>query len=540
MHASDSVELRVLRQLAKRIKSDYATFVRGANPQEYLDRDIRPSDYSDPMSFADDWLLHNFLRKWKGWNTSKNARDVAIEAWKGAERQNYLTNCRLRTFERTLHGPALTRIISMRQKISKVLGDVPWGWIESHCKWSGGATFAHKRGLDSPDKQERPIDVTEPALNLCRSFLDDPITSDLHYGDIRLVGVKGNRCVTVPKTAKTDRMIACEPSGNAWLQQGVGRWIRSRLKTVRVDLDNQGRNQELAFNALLDQYATIDLKMASDTMSQSVVELLLPREWFDLMNRLRSHYSYLDGKWYYLEKFTSMGNAFNFELESLIFWAICTEVCGDQAEISVYGDDLIIESKYYSEVVAALNFFGFTVNEEKSFTEGSLFFESCGKHYHSLEDVTPAYQKEVCRKPEDYVRFHNRLWRWAYRTKRWHIVKDALFIIRKCYSEKFKGSIPVIPPCELDSGFIETDMSIFKRDIHGDFRCVQLLLVEPKVLELNHRFQAAALAIKLRDPSFSNQHPDGWCSRRRKGRYRLVRRRLWAASLYSHWSPDQV
>lgn len=530
MHASDSVELRVLRQLAKRIKSDYAAFVRGSSPQEYLSRDIRPNDYNDPMLFADDWLLHNFLRKWKGWNTSSEARNVAIDGWKSAERHCFLTNCRIRTIERSLAGPALTRINSIRQKISSVLGDLPWGWLEAHCKWSGGATFAHKRGLESADKQERPYDVTEPALNLCRSFIEDPITLDLHYGDLRFVKVRGNRCVTVPKTAKTDRMIACEPSANAWLQQGAGRWIRSRLKRFGVDLDDQSRNQSLAFMALVDGLSTIDLKMASDTLSLSVVELLLPAEWFSYLNRIRSHYSYLDGKWYLLEKFSSMGNAFTFELESLIFWAISSEVCGDD-NVSVYGDDIICPCSKYRELVAALNFFGFIVNEEKSFSEGSHFFESCGKHYHSLEDVTPAYQKEVCRKPEDYIRLHNRLWRWAMRTKRLFIVRDALRIIKEHVSLKLK-KLPIIPPCELDTGFIESDISVFKRDVNGDFRCLQLTLTARPRSDLNHRYVSASYALKLRDPSFSNQSPDGQVARRGRERYVLRTRRLWASALY--------
>ena len=75
--------------------------------------------------------------------------------------------------------------------------------------------------------------------------------------------------------------------------------------------------------------------------------MLLPEAWFDLLNDCRSQAVSYKGEWIELNMFSSMGNAFTFELESLIFWAIANAVCycsGSRGHISVYGDDIIVPS----------------------------------------------------------------------------------------------------------------------------------------------------------------------------------------------------
>jgi hypothetical protein len=122
---------------------------------------------------------------------------------------------------------------------------------------------------------------------------------------------------------------------------------------------------------------------------------LLPFPWFEFLDVARSP-CYLDGsRWRTFQKFSSMGNAYTFELETLIFYSLayaCCEVLGIKpvtgVNLSVYGDDVIIPQDafdLFSEVSVAC---GFKLNDEKSFREGE-FFESCGHDYFSGYLVRP-------------------------------------------------------------------------------------------------------------------------------------------------------
>jgi hypothetical protein len=88
-----------------------------------------------------------------------------------------------------------------------------------------------------------------------------------------------------------------------------------------------------------------------------------------------------------------MGNGFTFELESLLFYAIAKATAyftGTSGTISVYGDDIIIPSQMYHDLTFVLKILGFSVNPDKSFSEGP-FRESCGGHFYNGTRVTPFY-----------------------------------------------------------------------------------------------------------------------------------------------------
>jgi len=322
---------------------------------------------------------------------------------------------------------------------------------------------------------------------------------------------------------------------NTFMQQAVGREIRRRLKRFGVDLDDQSLNQNLAFEALVEDLATLDLSMASDTISKAVIWNLLPPAWANLLEQLRSAWTRVDGKWVYLEKFSSMGNSFTFELESLVFWAVakasCDEVGLPQGKVGVYGDDLIVPQAADDVLREMLDLLGFTVNAEKSFGSGSVFFESCGKHYHNLEDVTPVYQKTLIRRSgPELVRFHNRLWRWAARDRvgRVKLVVDSLNMIRK-YAETIitKGELPYQPPMEGDFGFIidKYDDRPYKRSYGRRYRVYQytvpLQIVDDDLQNLSYYSYRLRVSHRLTVPSFLNSHPKGYYSKEGKGFYRL-------------------
>jgi hypothetical protein len=192
---------------------------------------------------------------------------------------------------------------------------------------------------------------------------------------------------------------------NMYLQKGFGDFFRRRLKSISwkgagdkpvfVDLNNQVNNQRFAQSGSIDgSLATIDLSAASDSVSTNLVETLLPLAWFQALDLVRSEFVSADPKGdapaIRLEKFSSMGNGFTFELESLIFWALasaCVDLCSDQ-RLAVYGDDIIVPSAVSGTLIALLNYCGFQTNSEKTFVSGP-FRESCGKHYFRGVDVTP-------------------------------------------------------------------------------------------------------------------------------------------------------
>lgn len=174
--------------------------------------------------------------------------------------------------------------------------------------------------------------------------------------------------------------------------------LSRRLRRVGIDLTDQTRNQRLACQgSKTSDLATVDFSSASDSIARAVVEALLPPRWFLLMDCCRSKFR-VDGqmatKW---EKFSSMGNAFTFPLQSLIFFAAassCCEMLGvSQQDISVYGDDVIIPSTVYSLFSSFSEFLGFRVNARKSFSSGP-FRESCGAHYYDGIDCKPLYLKD--------------------------------------------------------------------------------------------------------------------------------------------------
>lgn len=234
--------------------------------------------------------------------------------------------------------------------------------------------------------------------------------------------VAGNSIITVPKSYKTDRTIAKEPCMNIYIQKGIGRFIRNRLTRVGVTLNDQTRNQRGALIGSFDgSLATVDLSMASDTVAFELVSFLLPNDWWWALEQARSPVGTLaSGEVIHYQKFSSMGNGYTFELESLFFWAIAQEVCcrwsnEKDDRICVYGDDIIVPTEHCQSLLRRLGQAGFKPNESKTFDSGP-YRESCGKHYFSGQEITPFYIKRPIEKLDRLFLVHNNLYRWGRRT----------------------------------------------------------------------------------------------------------------------------
>ncbi|UUW21284.1 MAG: RNA replicase beta chain [Sanya fiers-like virus 15] len=211
--------------------------------------------------------------------------------------------------------------------------------------------------------------------------------------------VKGSKWSSVPKNAKTNRPICIEPSGNMFIQKAYGSAIRNQLERFGYKLDTAPElHGELARIGSIDgSYATIDLSAASDTVAYELVKFILPIDWFNSLNTVRCRFTEFDGRYLRLEKFSSMGNGYTFELESLIFLCLglaCrSHLKMTNTRISTFGDDIICHPRVGELLIELLGTAGFTTNKEKTFLTGS-FRESCGQDFFNGVNVRPVYLKE--------------------------------------------------------------------------------------------------------------------------------------------------
>jgi hypothetical protein len=232
----------------------------------------------------------------------------------------------------------------------------------------------------------------------------------------------------VPKTWKTLRGIAVEPLVNAFIQRALGKQLSERL--LRFGIDTQyapATHEKLALQgSLTGEWATIDLSCASDTLSKELVRFMLPYDWWRVLDYARCKYTDVssvvdkhpdlfrqlrlkDDGLVELEKFSSMGNGATFELETLIFFALCTAVVKNHNLVRVFGDDIIVPSASASDVVKLLTQLGFVINKDKSFISGP-FRESCGGDYMSGIAVKGVTLKTEPTCAGDWYTLHNRLW----------------------------------------------------------------------------------------------------------------------------------
>ena len=401
--------------------------------------ECNPLHYLKSSQYADDYLVSKFLSKYPYFShPDLNPRQKAWDDFLAYEDMCASSNKKFRKLREdpSLWDPAMREVFSLaRRKIARLLGRLDLDEVARDFGWGPGATTATTGNAQSAYvKFSQRLDVTGNALVMGRCCVNStPSWANLQLEteafpsiecsviDRAFNRVMGNKIVFVPKNAKTDRVIAKEPHVNSYLQKGFGAVIRNRLRErAGIDLKDQSRNQRLAqqgsFTGLL---ATIDLSGASDTISKELVALLLPVDWYLALASLRSPFGLSpENKWIFYEKFSSMGNAYTFELESLIFWALTSaslDYLGGDKTLSVYGDDIIVPSEAFSFVSDVIVYSGFKVNEKKSFALGP-FRESCGCDYFFGTLVRPIFLKEELSNVPSLYRLANSIRRYAYRS----------------------------------------------------------------------------------------------------------------------------
>lgn len=284
------------------------------------------------------------------------------------------------------------------------------GWVPKH---GPGATADKLVGNQKYNQSEWPerLDRVFPFGEFCVpswAWFNPDAVDFLEPGRERPVKV-----TLVPKTAKTPRIIAIEPTAMQYAQQAVWKrfladWERDDILSQLLGFDDQIPNQEMARLGSVDgSLATIDLSEASDRVSNELVRTVMQRtpyvqELFDAVRSRRASVPLPSGdKVIRLAKYASMGSAVCFPLEAMVFLTIVVFSIGRQlgvrpnrqllsglvGRVRIFGDDIVVPEEFVLGVVDDLHSFGGKVNVDKSFWTGR-FRESCGKEYFRGVDVS--------------------------------------------------------------------------------------------------------------------------------------------------------
>lgn len=225
-----------------------------------------------------------------------------------------------------------------------------------------------------------------------------------------------SRLMCVPKTAKSPRLIASEPTSHMWCQQALLSWFETQFKESFdghfIDLNNQRKSGDMVLSASKTRkYATVDLSDASDRVTCWTVERIFRRNPSVVfaLHAARTRYirdsitdvqNFLKPK-----KFASQGTATTFPVMSFIMLCIALGSCiqGDvtwskirklRRHVRVYGDDIIVPTYGYARLVSAMDLLQLKVNMAKSYVTGH-FRESCGVDGFKGHDVTPVRPKTL-------------------------------------------------------------------------------------------------------------------------------------------------
>lgn len=260
---------------------------------------------------------------------------------------------------------------------------------KSIARYSGGAVSNAPSVIRQ--RAKRYADVPKE-LSFVAKFFDDHFNrseGDFHPSKLEFV----------PKDGRGPRMIAEEPDYMGLIQSYFQEMLYTRLKDFGIDLNNQDNNRFKALSASLAlDFATIDMKNASDNILVDHIHELFPVKWVEILKLLRSPRIELkDTHIYELNCFATMGNKLTFPIQTIIFYAIAlasVQYTRAKRSVLVYGDDVIVPTKAVNKTIEVLESWGFDVNKSKTFSKG-CFRESCGIFAYKGYNVNCIYRRKV-------------------------------------------------------------------------------------------------------------------------------------------------
>jgi hypothetical protein len=257
-------------------------------------------------------------------------------------------------------------------------------------RFGPGATY---EGFDAYMKWKRVGAIPDVPPSLFRVNSRDQAT-------FRLFGDGVTKIAEVPKSIKCNRIVSSEPAMYMYAQLAVNDWLVKQLHShfpQHISLDCQERhNQALYWPGA----CSIDLSDASDHVSVSLVQAVLPQFW-PVLARVRSTFSmFPDGELVELSTFAPMGSGVCFSVMTAVITGILRyalrvyrEETGKRYWFHVYGDDIIVPVQIYDYVTTLLARAGLVVNLSKSCCT-QVYRESCGREVFMSSDITPCYIRD--------------------------------------------------------------------------------------------------------------------------------------------------
>lgn len=338
------------------------------------------------------------------------------------------------------HGASVS---SVAPKVHKNQEDVdilfvdPRGLATEHLSYSAKTVFTAGDKASSVRWPTNDVKLFSELLT-CPEIITSNLTEDPYS--------RWSKLTTVPKKREIARCINIEGVLPKALQHVIGCNLREEFRLFGLrfgfDTDLNTCSNDNAYKAYLgskyEGFATVDFSSASDSLSITLIRALFSdngpvcEKYLDLMEKVRSTHVLVNGRPIKTKKFASMGNAFIFELESIVFFVIVLayEVArryplvkvlsrkhlvrklkqilkSDESlkHVSTFGDDTVCSSDIDVENFRKyLGDFGLTMNPDKSFFIGP-FRESCGYDFSDGEFVREFYLKHLT--ILDYIRMLN-------------------------------------------------------------------------------------------------------------------------------------
>lgn len=518
-HEKQQLFLEVVLDLLEGINTPYAlNCALRLRSKVYGFLPVNPNDYDDPQMYLLDAQANALFKKSPYLTSSDDLASYAQKLFFVNEEKCRQSNHRLTTI-RNEENLQFNRMLSTaRDFIMSIIGQSPEG-LTAFRFGPGATTALSSHTATLINKVAKMPEVCSVALNqlqeLTKGTLYEQTTQSKDFKIIR----NHNIFTSVPKDSRGNRGIAIEPDGNMVVQLSLGNQLRKRLRLSGYDLDILSNHHRYFAEraSLYGDFATIDLSSASDCICSHLVKLLLPTDWWVALNRARSHQTLIGDSIHHNEKFSSMGNGFTFELESLIFLSIChaasieydkpkrgmfhwslhlpdpitgaltkQRFSAKREFYSVFGDDIICLTEHADLIINMLEFCGLTTNKEKTFLQGP-FRESCGADFFNGVDVRPLYIKDLPDGLEGLYQLYNTVERISiklYGSVGWfqRPLKRILFLL--------KGHPILFGPIVLSNNWLVSDdpksfsySRKMRKRLISQIRC---LMFKPKIWRVNH------------------------------------------------------
>jgi hypothetical protein len=274
--------------------------------------------------------------------------------------------------------------------------------------------------------------------------------------------------------------------------------------------------------------ATLDLSSASDRVTPHFVGNLFRCNIGLVMalqsTRTRYVEQNLDSRFpskYALKKFSTMGSAVTFPVETLGFLSIALaatlvqrglkgtmeDILSLEGQVAVFGDDIIVPTDSRLLLTRALEVLHFEVNVGKSFSEGN-FRESCGVDAYKGIDISPVYWRSPCRNEPEEIASTLTVRNSFYRRGYWHA---AAYLASTIPCVKQLARVPISSGAFGVESFLGLDVSGFQRRICRSLQKdqVRLLGMSAKQRVIHTGCDSVLLQFFTEDPDLSQPWAGG-------------------------------